>query len=268
LSNGDAFDRVTVRAFDESKDIAILQIPGFSLPTLALGNSDGVQQGDSVVLIGNPVGLQGTVSAGLVSAIRQLEGYRVFQTDAAASPGSSGGPMLDDSGGVIGILTFRIKGGENLNFVVPINYARGLLQINEALSLAELNNRLGPRSAAASSPPAPGSSGSGVPTAQRSIRQYRFLRLNDRFGVVDARPAIDDLRQLSSGDVAVSVQWIVEHDHSTNFSQGCRGTLIIRSGRLLFRSQNLSEDFDVMLSDIADVAQLPRFGAFSINLFR
>ena len=108
LPNGDSFDRVVVRAYDEAKDIAILQAPGFSLPVVRLGNSDTVRQGDSILLMGNPLGLTGTVSSGLISAVRQFDGYRVFQTDAAASPGNSGGPMLNEAGEVVGVLTFLL----------------------------------------------------------------------------------------------------------------------------------------------------------------
>lgn len=142
LTNGDVYDRVTVRAYDERRDIAVIQVLAFGLPVLRLGDSDRVEQGDSVVLLGNPLGLQGSASTGIVSAIRQLDGFRVFQTDAAASPGNSGGPMLNERGEVVGILTFRFKAGESLNFVVPVNYARGLLLLDESLSLHQLAARL------------------------------------------------------------------------------------------------------------------------------
>jgi serine protease Do len=115
LPNGDTFDRVTVRAFDEPKDIAIIQVPAFAAPTVPLGNSDIVRQGDNILLMGTPLGLRGTVSSGLVSAIRLMPGYRVFHTDATASPGNSGGPMLDLNSEVVGVLTFKFEGGENLN---------------------------------------------------------------------------------------------------------------------------------------------------------
>src|SRR5205823_2061183 len=84
LTNGDSYDRISVRAYDETKDIAILHIPGFGLPTVKLGDSDRVETGAPVIVIGNALGiLEGTASTGIVSAIRPLDGYRVFQTDAA-----------------------------------------------------------------------------------------------------------------------------------------------------------------------------------------
>lgn len=156
LPNGDSYDRVSVKAYDEAKDIAVIKVPAFNLKALPLGNSDLVEQGSTVVLIGSPIGLEGTVSTGVISAIRQLDGFRVFQTDAAANPGNSGGPMINERGEVVGVLTFGIKASQNLNFAVPVNYARGLMSIDDGLSLAQLNDRLGPSAAtvvAETSPP-------------------------------------------------------------------------------------------------------------------
>src|SRR5262249_830966 len=73
-------------------------------------------------------------SNGIIRGIRILDdGTRVIQTTAAASPGSSGGPLLDRSGNVVGILTFSLVTGQNLNFAIPVNYAKGML---DTLSLA------------------------------------------------------------------------------------------------------------------------------------
>jgi hypothetical protein len=150
LPNGDVYDNVRVRAFDARKDLAVLQVPGYNLPTVELGDSDSAEAGQQIVLIGNPLGmLAGSVSSGIVSGVRVLEeaGFRVIQTDAAANPGNSGGPMFDMSGHVLGVLSFKLRGTENLNFVVPINYARGLLASNESFNLEELATRLSARSA-------------------------------------------------------------------------------------------------------------------------
>ena len=79
------------------------------------------------LLIGAPIGLEDTVSTGVVSGMRLREGTKVIQTTAPASHGSSGGPLLNRNGDVIGLMTFLVEGGENLNFAVPINYLRGAL---------------------------------------------------------------------------------------------------------------------------------------------
>lgn len=129
LTSGEKFDSFSVLAFDARKDIAIIKIPGFDLPTVALGNSNNVQVGEPVLAVGSPLGLQGTVTTGVVSSIRDDPtggGFKVLQTDASVNPGNSGGPLVNRQAEVIGIVTFKIRGGENLNFAIPINYLRGL----------------------------------------------------------------------------------------------------------------------------------------------
>jgi S1-C subfamily serine protease len=143
LPSGDVYDQIQVRAYDERKDLALIQIPGFNLPHASLGDSDLVKVGEKVVLIGNPLGvLEGSVTSGIVSGIRTVEGVRVIQTDASANPGNSGGPLLNAKGEVIGVLSFKLKGTENLNFVIPINYARGMLGINNNLTLQAFNDKI------------------------------------------------------------------------------------------------------------------------------
>jgi S1-C subfamily serine protease len=128
LASGDVYDQVQILADDPRRDIAILQIAGFDLPSLAMGNSDSLRVGSPVVLIGSPLGLENTVSTGIVSGRRQeAEGYQLIQVSAPASSGSSGGPLLTGSGDVMGIAVSQMEAGQNLNFAVPINYVRGLL---------------------------------------------------------------------------------------------------------------------------------------------
>jgi len=129
LTSGDVYDRVSILAEDERRDIAVLQVAGFDLPTLPMGNSDSVRIGAPVVLIGSPLGLENTVSTGIVSGRRQEpEGFQLLQITAPASQGSSGGAVLNERGDVVGIAVSQLLAGQNLNFAVPINYARGLLQ--------------------------------------------------------------------------------------------------------------------------------------------
>ena len=128
LASGDIYDMVTVLAEDERRDIAVLQVSGFDLPTLPLGNSDSVRIGNPVVLIGSPLGLESTVTTGIISGRRQEpEGFQLLQISAPASRGSSGGPVISQSGDVVAIASSQMQVGQNLNFAVPINYARGLL---------------------------------------------------------------------------------------------------------------------------------------------
>jgi S1-C subfamily serine protease len=126
---------------DPATDVALLKIdaPADSLQPLALGDSSKVEVGEAVVAIGNPFGLDRTVTAGIVSAIqRQIEapnGFsisHVIQTDAAINPGNSGGPLIDSQGSVIGINSqIQTGGGQGnvgIGFAVPINTAREVVQ--------------------------------------------------------------------------------------------------------------------------------------------
>lgn len=146
LGSGDKFDSFSVLAFDERKDIAIIKIPGFDLPTVALGNSNDIQIGEPVLIAGNPLGLQGSVTTGVVSSVRDEPsggGYRVIQTDASANPGNSGGPLVNRQSEVVGIVTFKIVGGENLNFAIPINYLRGMMDtLVSPMTLQEVQAKL------------------------------------------------------------------------------------------------------------------------------
>ena len=138
LSSGDVYDDVTVSAVDQRRDLALIRIRGFGLPSASFGDSELVRPGDSVILIGAPEGLEQTVSNGIVSALRDSgDGYRFIQTTAPASPGSSGGGMFNESGELIGIVTSQFTAGQNLNFAVPVNYARGLLSFDSEMTLAD-----------------------------------------------------------------------------------------------------------------------------------
>jgi len=146
LASCDKYDSFSVLAFDERKDIAILKIPGFDLPSVTLGNSNSVEVGEPVLIVGNPLGLQGSVTTGVISSVRDDPsggGFKVLQTDAAANPGNSGGPLVNRQSEVIGLITFKIVGGENLNFAIPVNYLRGLTDSPaSAMSLDELRLKL------------------------------------------------------------------------------------------------------------------------------
>lgn len=136
LANGDAYDTVQVLSVDRRKDIALLKIQAVELPHLPLGRSSGVEVGQSIYLISTPLGfLQNTLSQGIVSGIREFDGYRAFQVTAPLSRGSSGGPVFNAAGEVIGIAVFLFEGGQNLNFAIPIDYARGMLSANTPTSL-------------------------------------------------------------------------------------------------------------------------------------
>lgn len=118
-----------VLASDKDRDVAIIKAHGNDFRALTLGNSDLLQVGEEVVAIGSPLSLESTVSNGIVSAIRTVEdeGSNFLQITVPISPGSSGGPLFNMSGKVVGITTSHIKGGENLNFAIPINDVKPML---------------------------------------------------------------------------------------------------------------------------------------------
>jgi S1-C subfamily serine protease len=129
--------RAKVLARDYANDLALIQItPRKKIPYLRLGDSDHLQVGQKVLAIGNPFGLEGTLTTGIVSSIgrtiadangRELEG--MIQTDAAINPGNSGGPLLDSRGTVIGINTAIYGPGGNIGigFAMPVNRAKIML---------------------------------------------------------------------------------------------------------------------------------------------
>ena len=109
---------------DEEKDLALLKASGSDYPALRLGDSNKVAQGESVIAIGSPIGLDGTVTQGIVSAARKAtNGITYIQTDAAINPGNSGGPLLNKAGQVIGINTLKAT-GDRIGFAISINDAK------------------------------------------------------------------------------------------------------------------------------------------------
>ena len=118
---------VTLIGQDTNMDIALLKISDTTYPILPLADSSTVEIGQKVVAIGNPLGLQFSVSEGIVSAINRqgtngLNDY--VQTDASLNPGNSGGPLIDDTGKAIGINNFKISGSENIGFALESNYIK------------------------------------------------------------------------------------------------------------------------------------------------
>ena len=131
LSDGRKF-KAEVVGSDEKTDIAVIRIkPKGDLPTVALGDSAKLRPGDWVMAIGNPFGLEHTVTVGVVSAMGRLIGggpyARFIQTDASINPGNSGGPLFDIEGEVVGINTMIYAGGQGIGFSIPIDLAKQIL---------------------------------------------------------------------------------------------------------------------------------------------
>ncbi len=118
---------------DSVSDVAVVQIPGNNLPTVEIANSNTLKPGQWAIAIGNPLGLQQTVTVGVISAINRSLNLSTrpssyIQTDAAINPGNSGGPLLNARGQVIGVNTAIIQGAEGIGFAIPIDTAQRIAQ--------------------------------------------------------------------------------------------------------------------------------------------
>jgi len=137
LSDHREFPVVEIMNANRQHDLVILRIDAHALPVLTVGDSDAVRPGDSVLAIGHPLGLEDTVSNGLISAIRHIHsGLTVLQVSAPIAPGSSGGPLFNDHGEVIGVATAFMKSGQNLNFGLPSKYVQELVDRPHPISMA------------------------------------------------------------------------------------------------------------------------------------
>jgi len=129
--------RAEVIGADRQKDLAVIQIPAKNLASATLGDSKTLEVGQKVYAIGNPFGLSGTMTRGIISSIRSVRGPegaaidQAIQTDAAINPGNSGGPLLNSRGEVIGINSMILTGGAEqsagVGFAIPINSAKAVL---------------------------------------------------------------------------------------------------------------------------------------------
>ncbi|NMM62157.1 trypsin-like serine protease [Clostridium sp. P21] len=137
FSSGKVLPAKLVKA-DSRSDLAIIKVEAQNLPTAKFGDSSKVKVGDTAVAIGNPLGeeFSGSVTAGIVSALNrkiQYNGavYKVLQTDAAISPGNSGGPLCNDVGEVIGINSLKLgadQNAEGMGFAISINEAKDIIK--------------------------------------------------------------------------------------------------------------------------------------------
>jgi S1-C subfamily serine protease len=139
LVDGKRFSARGVLAVDGEGDLALLQVdvPRTLAVPLPMARA-APREGESIVVIGNPFGLEGSVSNGIVSAVREISGYgKIIQITASISPGSSGSPVVNMAGHVIGVATLQAAEGQNLNFAVPAErIAR--LKIGEPQTLSSL----------------------------------------------------------------------------------------------------------------------------------
>ncbi len=112
---------------DAKRDLALLRVPGLQASPLLIDENQQATVGDEIYAVGNPRGLEGTFSSGIISGIRELDADTLLQITAPISPGSSGGPILNKEGKVVGVAVATYTGGQNLNFAIPGTYVRSLI---------------------------------------------------------------------------------------------------------------------------------------------
>jgi hypothetical protein len=122
-------------AIDTVRDLVILRVPAIMAPSMPLHEGPLPSVGDVVFAVGNPQGLEGTFSQGIVSGIRTVGRDTLIQLTAPISPGSSGGPVLNESGKVIGVAVATFTGGQNLNFALPASYLVTLVKTQHGTTL-------------------------------------------------------------------------------------------------------------------------------------
>lgn len=132
IISGKSFSKVLSPVFfnDPIYDLAFISIPeGVDFPEKLISEKDNVHDGDTVLAIGHPYGLNYTATEGIVSRAKRLyNNINYIQIDAAINPGNSGGPLLNLNGEIIGVNTFIISGGDNLGFALPVSYLRESLE--------------------------------------------------------------------------------------------------------------------------------------------
>lgn len=137
------YRQVRIIASNRFADLALLKIEDADAPAFAtapLGNSDRVTVGQRVFAIGSPLGLERTVTEGIVSTTtRQLGGELYLQTSAQINPGNSGGPLFDLAGQVVGVINMKVTAGEGIGFAIPVNSLKHFLDHRDAFAYSNEN---------------------------------------------------------------------------------------------------------------------------------
>jgi len=192
--NGGLFPIRKVLAVDSSNDLALLQLEAKDLPYLSLAPQGLAEAGSRIAVMGSPLGLEGTLSEGIISARRKLPGQKreVLQISAPISPGSSGSPVLDSQGRVVGVASFLLLEGQSLNFASPVEKIYPLL------------NRAGRNYTARTSAPAEKIHTEETPTTYLVKPGDTLIRISRGLGKQGIRTTVDEIRnfnQLSTNAV-------------------------------------------------------------------
>jgi len=139
----ETYKQVKIVAINKFHDLALLKIEDKNAPKfkfITLGNSDALSVGDAVFAVGSPLGLERTVTQGIVSTkTRQLEGNLYLQTSTQINPGNSGGPLFNLAGEVVGVTNMKITFGEGLGFAIPVELVKSFLDHRDAFAYSTDN---------------------------------------------------------------------------------------------------------------------------------
>jgi hypothetical protein len=155
LGNSSIYHIESVVGVDQANDLALLKLKGVTGKPLTLADISKIEVGEEIFALGNPKGLEGTISPGIISgsSLRRAGNESLIQITAPISPGSSGGPVVNKRGEVIGIAVASLKDGQNLNFAVPSSYLALLLANSKgAISLSSIRQQKSEKSATDSEP--------------------------------------------------------------------------------------------------------------------
>jgi len=236
LGSGERFEKTLFIDGDSTADVALLRVPGFDLPTLP-SQPHVPPVGSHVVVVGTPFGLDHTVTEGIVSAVRVSDGKQLIQMSAPVSPGSSGGPVVNEFGQVVAITRSSLVRGQQLNFAVPIGYALSLLSTAPApRPIADV------LSTVAREKPATATSlgGNGRPVASDRPRAalvgtYRVRTARQPFGASTAPIVNDGWLILGPEDTG----WFMLNERS-NFVAYVFGTVATASGRVALNANRVA----------------------------
>jgi len=209
---------------DRESDLALIRIDEKDLPTLALGDSDKLQQGELVFAIGSPMGLRNSVSMGVVSATRRAMSdanpILYIQTDASVNPGNSGGALVDTKGSLIGLNTFivsRSGGNEGIGFAIPSNVVRNVYEqlkrkgrVSRGTVGLFVQNITPPMAAGLGLPLQEGvvvaDVESGGPADMASLKRRDVILSLNAHAIDSARQFEDDIARRQGGEIMLSIQ--------------------------------------------------------------
>ena len=179
LANDEELEATEVQR-DKTRDLALIKLDLQNLPAVRFGPSNELKQGARVAVLGAPLGLEGSVTQGIVSAVeREAEGKKYLQIDAALNEGNSGGPVIDEKGRVVGVATAVVKEAQNVGFAVPGDAAIAFLQEAGVV----LNLPLSQQTSAATKKPAAGPAKLPAPPVVKQVGPSWLLLIGIPFAV-------------------------------------------------------------------------------------